>query len=221
MAWFGRETNEGGTPSMSKERPRSNASGEGIISIVGPGMVVVGDCETDGTLRVEGTVRGSISAGKAVVVGKEGVVDGDIRTEDAVVAGHVTGTLVAGSRLELQSTSRIDGDVRARRMRLEEGALLNGTVLMGEGAAQKTIPPVAAVSAEEILEEEVPEAVSLTPQIAPGSGGQPNDPGTQSPHTGGPPPTPPSAKGGTPSHVNGPAAGVTVQTRPMEPGLQE
>ena len=84
---------------------------------------------------------------------QEGVVDGDIMTEDAVVAGHVTGTLVAGSRLELQSTSRIDGDVRARRMRLEEGALLNGTVLMGEAAAQKALPQLAAPPAQESVEE--------------------------------------------------------------------
>lgn len=155
MAWFHRKTNEGEDSSMSKERTRSGTSPDGVISIVGPGMLVVGDCETDGTLRVEGTVRGSITAGKAVVVGKEGVVDGDIMTEDAVVAGHVTGTLVAGSRLELQSTSRIDGDVRARRMRLEEGALLNGTVLMGESAAQRALPQLAAPPSHESVEETV------------------------------------------------------------------
>ena len=52
MTWFGRETNEGESSSMSKERTRNGTSPEGIISIVGPGMVIVGDCETDGTLRV-------------------------------------------------------------------------------------------------------------------------------------------------------------------------
>ena len=38
----------------------------------------------------------------------------------------------AESRLELQATSRIEGDVHARRLHLEEGAILNGTVNMGD-----------------------------------------------------------------------------------------
>jgi cytoskeletal protein CcmA (bactofilin family) len=59
-------------------------------------------------------------------------VIGDVQTQDAVISGRVTGTLVAESRLELQATCQIDGDVRTRRMQLEEGALLNGTVHMSE-----------------------------------------------------------------------------------------
>jgi cytoskeletal protein CcmA (bactofilin family) len=106
---------------------------ETVISIIGPGMKVIGDCHTEGTVRVEGTVEGSIRAGKAVVIGKHGVVVGDVQTQDAVVSGRVTGTLVAESRLELQATCQIDGDVRTRRMQLEEGAVLNGTVHMSDG----------------------------------------------------------------------------------------
>jgi len=114
---------------------RETSSGtppESVISIIGPGMTVVGDCQTEGTVRIEGVVEGSIRAGKAVVIGKQGKVKGDIHTQDAVVSGHVTGTLVAESRLELQATCQIDGEVRTRRMQLEEGAVLNGTVEMGE-----------------------------------------------------------------------------------------
>lgn len=114
---------------------RETSSGtppESVISIIGPGMTVVGDCQTEGTVRIEGVVEGSIRAGKAVVIGKQGKVRGDVHTQDAVVSGHVTGTLVAESRLELQATCQIDGEVRTRRMQLEEGAVLNGTVEMGE-----------------------------------------------------------------------------------------
>ncbi len=105
--------------------------GDAVISIIGPGMTVVGDCETDGTIRVEGTVKGSIKAGKAVVIGKQGVVTGDISTQDAVISGRVDGTLMAASRLELQATCHIEGEIHTRRMQLEEGAVMNGTVHMG------------------------------------------------------------------------------------------
>jgi cytoskeletal protein CcmA (bactofilin family) len=113
-------------------REASGTPPEAVISIIGPGMKVVGDCQTDGTIRVEGAVEGSVHAGKAVVIGKQGSVKGNIVTQDAVVSGRVQGTLVAESRLELQATCHIEGEVHTRRMQLEEGAVLNGTVHMGE-----------------------------------------------------------------------------------------
>lgn len=115
---------------MARDRDNNSASPESVISIIGPGMTIVGDCETDGTVRIEGTVEGSIKAGKAIVIGKQGLVRGDIVTQDAVISGRVEGTLVAASRLELQATCHIEGEVHTRRMQLEEGAVLNGTVHM-------------------------------------------------------------------------------------------
>lgn len=117
---------------MARSRNDSNTSPDTVISIVAVGMKIVGDCDTDGTLRVEGSIEGTVRAGKAVVVGKDGIVDGHVVTADAVIAGRVTGTVRADSRLEVQSTARIDGEVAARRMQLEEGAELNGMLRMGE-----------------------------------------------------------------------------------------
>jgi cytoskeletal protein CcmA (bactofilin family) len=117
---------------MAKGDPNGQAGREGVISIIGPGMSVSGDCETEGTLRIEGTVEGTVRAGKAVVVGREGEVRGDIVTQDAVIGGRVTGTVTAASRLELQSTCVIEGEIRARRIKLEEGGKVNGQVKVGE-----------------------------------------------------------------------------------------
>ncbi len=127
---------------MARDRDNNLTPPESVISIIGPGMTIVGNCETDGTVRIEGTVKGSIKAGKAVVIGKQGLVSGDIITQDAVVSGRVEGTLVAASRLELQATCNIEGEVHTRRMQLEEGAVLNGTVHMSDE------PPKAIGSAK-------------------------------------------------------------------------
>ena len=117
---------------MSRDRGVKPSPPEQVISIIAPGMRIVGDCDADGAIRVEGTVQGNIRAGKAVVVGKEGFVDGDIFTQDAVIAGRVKGVLRAESRLEVQASSHIEGEIIACRMQLEEGAMLNGTVQMGK-----------------------------------------------------------------------------------------
>jgi cytoskeletal protein CcmA (bactofilin family) len=125
---------------MARDRQNGPTPPDTVISIIGPGMSVIGDCDTDGTVRIEGSIEGNVRAGKAVVVGKDGVVKGNVVTQDAVISGRIVGTLTAESRLELQATSRIEGEVHARRMQLEEGAILNGTVHMGE---RKAVPATA------------------------------------------------------------------------------
>lgn len=122
---------------MARDRTSQGSAPESVISIVGPGMKVVGDCETDGTLRIEGAVQGTVRAGKAVVIGKDGLVIGDVITQDAVVSGRVEGSVTAQSRLELQASCRIDGEVSTPRLQLEEGAVFNGSVnMMSDGGAR-------------------------------------------------------------------------------------
>jgi cytoskeletal protein CcmA (bactofilin family) len=131
---------------MARKDEGAQQGREGVISIIGPGMRVIGDCLTDGTLRVEGSVEGTVRAGKAVVLGKDGVIDGDVATQDAVIGGRVTGSITAESRLELQATCVIEGKIRARRIKLDEGGKVNGTVQIGDIASQASRDPATAES---------------------------------------------------------------------------
>lgn len=149
---------------MARDKTNHGVPADGVISIIGPGMHVVGDLVTDGTLRIEGRVEGSVQAGKAVVVGKDGSVEGRIRTQDAVISGTVHGDLVAESRLEVHATAQIHGEVQALRMQLEEGAVLNGTLVMGapEPALAESGEPLRARSAPPALADalEAPRAAA-------------------------------------------------------------
>ncbi len=116
---------------MAKNIPPPTTPPEAVISIIGAGMTVVGDTDTDGSLRIEGTIRGSVRAGKSVVVGRDGLVDGSVFTQDAVVAGKVSGEIHAESRLELQATGEVSGEIVAPRMQVEEGARVQGQVAVG------------------------------------------------------------------------------------------
>ena len=111
---------------------------EGVISIIGADMTVEGDSETNGSLRIEGTIRGDVRAGRSVVIGKGGLLEGNIYTQDAVIAGTVVGAVYAESHLELQATSEISGEIQARRMHVEDGAALRGQVTVGEVAVVKS-----------------------------------------------------------------------------------
>jgi cytoskeletal protein CcmA (bactofilin family) len=127
-------------------RERSGRTGDNDLSIIGPGMNVSGDLVTDGTIRIEGRVEGTIRAGRAVVLGKGGEVIGDVVTQDALIGGRVIGTLVAEGRLELQCTAVIEGEIRApaQHLQLDEGARFNGQIRMLEEE-----PPMRALPAAE------------------------------------------------------------------------
>jgi cytoskeletal protein CcmA (bactofilin family) len=101
-----------------------------VVSVIGPGMEIVGDIKCDGTVRVEGKVEGSIKATKSVVVGKGGRIAGDIETQDVVIAGAVAGTVVGASRVELQETCKVEGDIKSRRIKLDEGGRVEGRLHM-------------------------------------------------------------------------------------------
>jgi cytoskeletal protein CcmA (bactofilin family) len=142
MAIFGGSKPErGGSVARDKTgaAPRPN---ESSMSIIGPGMRITGDLSTDGTVRVEGIIEGTVRAGKAVVIGKEGEVVGDVVTHDAVIGGRVRGTVTAESRLEIQATAQIEGQIsaRAQHLVLEEGCRFNGQVHMLGEEPQRAIP---------------------------------------------------------------------------------
>lgn len=131
------------TREMAKP-PAAPVPPDPVISFIGPGLRITGDCESSDTIRIEGTVEGGVKARKAVVVGKQGSVTGDIETADAKIAGTVQGKLEIGSRLELASSAVIDGEIRAARMLLEEGGAINGAVKIGGEEAAKADSAVPA-----------------------------------------------------------------------------
>lgn len=108
-----------------------------VVSVVAPGMTILGDVTCDGTVRVEGKIEGSIKATKSVVVGKGGRITGDIETQDVVVAGTVIGTVAGASRVELQETCKVEGDIRSRRVKLDEGGQIEGRLHMTTKAADE------------------------------------------------------------------------------------
>jgi cytoskeletal protein CcmA (bactofilin family) len=118
---------------MAKNDAPGTTSTDAGISIVGIGMTMEGDTETDGSLRIEGTIRGNVRAGKSVVIGKDGLLEGSIYTQEAVIAGRVLGSVYAESHLELHATSQISGEIQARRLSVEDGAALQGQMAVGQG----------------------------------------------------------------------------------------
>lgn len=105
------------------------------FSIIASDMTVIGDLETEGVVRVEGRVRGTVRVGSQVLVTAGAVIEGDLHTQEAVVAGQVSGAIVARERVELQATAVVAGDIHTPRIAIVEGAKVSGEVKMDVNAA--------------------------------------------------------------------------------------
>lgn len=103
------------------------------FSIIASDMTVIGDLETEGVVRIEGRVKGTVRVGGQVLVAAGAVIEGDLHTQEAVVAGQVSGAIMARERVELQATAVVAGDIHTPRIAVVEGARVSGEVKMDAG----------------------------------------------------------------------------------------
>lgn len=108
------------------------------FSIIASDMTVIGDLETEGVVRIEGRVKGTVRVGGQVLVAAGAVIEGDLHTQEAVVAGQVSGAIMARERVELQATAIVAGDIHTPRIAVVEGARVSGEVKMDAGTGAAT-----------------------------------------------------------------------------------
>lgn len=128
MAIFNKDSNGGDARS-------SNGNGDANLSVIAAGSKVIGDMECSGVVKIEGTVEGTIRGARQVLLGRQGVVKGDIETREAVIGGQVEGSIHALERVEIQGTAAVVGNVHTKTIVIREGGQINGAVRMDESPA--------------------------------------------------------------------------------------
>src|ERR1044071_8866489 len=96
------------------------------FSILDAHISVTGDLETDGALRIDGRLEGTIHRADLIVVGEGASVVGDITAREVIVGGAVTGNIFAAQRTELQSNGIVAGDIRSAAILVHEGGVVQG-----------------------------------------------------------------------------------------------
>jgi cytoskeletal protein CcmA (bactofilin family) len=104
------------------------------LTVIAVGVAVRGSVDSNGTVKVEGSVEGDVTSRAQLLVAKGGIVEGDVIAREAIVGGTVTGSIRAQDRVEIQAGAVVEGDITTRRIMVAEGASLNGQVRMGEDA---------------------------------------------------------------------------------------
>jgi cytoskeletal protein CcmA (bactofilin family) len=125
MGIFSSQAAGDGAPAPVRRRSDSN-----VLSIVAPDMVVTGDLRAEGVVRVEGRVTGNVATGGQILLSQGGVIEGNLETREAIIAGEVHGNVAATDRIEIQPTAAIHGDIVTPRLLIQEGGRLNGAIRM-------------------------------------------------------------------------------------------
>ncbi len=114
-------------------------------------MIVEGDVETDGTLRVDGNMRGNVRRADVVVVATGATITGSVSAREVIIGGMITGNVTAVERIELRESGSVAGDIEAAAINIQEGGKVDGRM---------SIHPVS--SSQRSAESNAPHA---TPQV--------------------------------------------------------
>lgn len=128
------------------EASRDRATGDSY-SILHASLTIYGDIETDGTVRVDGRLEGSIRRAGMVILGPGASVLGNVAAREVIIGGTVQGNIEAKDRVELQPSAIVSGDIEAGAILMHEGGSVRGRLnvrsLTAEAARPRSATPRA------------------------------------------------------------------------------
>jgi cytoskeletal protein CcmA (bactofilin family) len=96
---------------------------------IGKTVVIKGEVSGNESLYIDGRIEGTLTfKDHRVTVGRNGVVQANISAREVVIMGKVTGNIECSDRVDIRSEGSLTGDIQSRRISVEDGALLRGSV---------------------------------------------------------------------------------------------
>jgi cytoskeletal protein CcmA (bactofilin family) len=128
----------------------------GGASIIAAGTTLKGDITSNGDIRIDGTLQGNIDSTAKVVIGANGLVEGDIVGQQADIMGKVKGTIKVKELLQLKGGSLVNGNLHASKLQIEPSANFNGQCFMTNSSQSQSSSSHEEVRKEKSLGGVVP-----------------------------------------------------------------
>ena len=117
----------------------SELAGSGKTSIIGTGITITGDINTDADMRIDGKLIGTINSTAKVVIGSSGFIEGNVNAFQSEVTGKVTGSLSIKDLLNLKDKAEIKGDITAGKIMMEPTVTFNGKCVMNASSSTQVV----------------------------------------------------------------------------------
>ncbi|HET6176253.1 MAG TPA: polymer-forming cytoskeletal protein [Candidatus Sulfotelmatobacter sp.] len=128
---------------MGTPKPRQVSYPE--ATLIGTSVAIKGEVSCDEELYLDGQVEGTLDPkGHGLTIGPNGRVKADIiaRTVIArtvVVQGKLEGNIQASDRVDLKGSATVVGHIVTKRISIDEGACLKGSVCIQNEAPKKAL----------------------------------------------------------------------------------
>jgi cytoskeletal protein CcmA (bactofilin family) len=120
--------------SSNKSAPEVPQGVEAKHSLLASGVIFEGTIQSAGDIRIEGKIKGKLICKSKVVVGPTGIIEGDIESRNAAIAGEIRGKVHVFEVLQVQETAKIYGDVVTEKINIQTGGVISGQIKMGQDA---------------------------------------------------------------------------------------
>ncbi len=108
-------------------------------TLISAGTTLTGDLQSDGDLRIDGTIKGNVTSASKVIIGATGFVEGLVTGLQADVSGKVSGNIEVKELLQLREQCVVDGNISAGKLQIEPTAVFNGQCKMNNGKGQGSV----------------------------------------------------------------------------------
>ncbi|MFN4122163.1 MAG: polymer-forming cytoskeletal protein [Flavobacteriales bacterium] len=116
---------------FNNKESKANITESGSVNLISQGTSIKGDIHSNGDIRIDGQLEGSVVTKGKVVVGTTGVISGEITCTNADISGTVHARVVVSELLSLKSTAKLSGDISTNKLAIEPGANYTGNCTMG------------------------------------------------------------------------------------------
>jgi len=101
------------------------------VNMIGAGTIITGEIVSKGDIRIDGTLKGSVNTEGRLVLGCEGMIEGDVICKDADISGAIKAKITVSQLLSLKTTAKLNGDIITNKLSIEPGAAFSGSCSMG------------------------------------------------------------------------------------------
>ena len=123
-------------------KSNSNEVSSTELNFLGGGTVVEGTVRANNSVRIDGTLKGTLICKNTVTVGINGEIEGEVEAKNAIIGGKINGKIKVAEKLVLESKSTLIGELKASKLIIDDGAVFEGTSKMGAiQKEQKDITP--------------------------------------------------------------------------------
>jgi cytoskeletal protein CcmA (bactofilin family) len=116
---------------MFDKMAKNNIADNQSVNLIGVGTTIEGDITTNGDMRIDGSLTGSINVKGKLVIGVSGFVEGEIICQNADVSGTIKGKIGVSELLSLKASAKLSGDIITNKIAIEPGAAFSGSCSMG------------------------------------------------------------------------------------------